>query len=189
MLTTLCLLFLSPADFLPSLLEGASKSATLCLSLLSTYAVWLGLMRLWEDSGLSRRFSKRLRPCLSRVFHTKNQACLDAVCMNVSVNMLGISGAGTPYGITASKLLGQERDADFPLTLFFVLNATSLQIIPTSIIGIRTALGSANPTAIVLPTFLSSLFSTLLGVALTYLSFGILGVKKKGIFKKRAGQV
>jgi spore maturation protein A len=77
--------------------------------------------------------------------------------------MLGVSGAGTPYGITACKLLDKTENAEYSSALFFVLNATSLQIIPTSVVGIRTALGSVAPADIILPTFLSSTLSTLLG--------------------------
>ena len=162
-LSALVLLVLNPSAFLPALLDGATKSATLCLSLLATYAVWLGLMRVWEDSGVSKKTSVFLRPLAKKLFRTQDEATLDAVCMNLSVNLIGISGAGTPYGIQATQRLNETENAEYATALFFVLNATSLQLIPTSIIGIRVALGSVAPNAIVLPTLLATLFSTLLG--------------------------
>ena len=169
--SALALLFHSPDSFLSALLSGASKSAALCLSLLSTYAVWLGLMQVWEDSGVSRAFSKRLFPLASKLFKTKDEKTLSAVCMNLSVNLLGISGAATPYGIQAAALLDKTKHAEYASTLFFILNATSLQLFPTSIVAVRTALQSANPTDVVLPILLSSAFATLLGCGLLYLSF------------------
>ena len=59
------LLLSDPAAFLPALLDGASRAAVLSASLLASYAVWLGLMRLWEESGVTRGISRLLRP-LSR---------------------------------------------------------------------------------------------------------------------------
>ena len=162
-LSNLLLLCLSPKDFLPALLDGTSKSATLCISLIATYSVWLGLMEVWKKSGVTRKVSRLVKPLSKRLFKTDNDEILDAVCMNLSVNMLGVSGAGTPYGITACKLLDKTENAEYSSALFFVLNATSLQIIPTSVVGIRTALGSVSPADIILPTFLSSTLSTLLG--------------------------
>ena len=160
------LLFLSPDTFLSTLLNATSKSATLCISLVATYSVWLGLMRVWEDSGVSRGVSKLLRPIAKRVFYTDDKTTLDAVCMNLSVNLLGISGAATPYGVKAAQLLDKTQNAEYASCMLFVLNATSLQLIPTSIIGIRSALGSAAPAAVILPTVITTLFSTLLGAVL-----------------------
>ncbi len=163
------LFFIAPENFLPTLLDGASKSAALCLSLIATYAVWLGLMNVWKDSGITRALSRILRPVTRKLFKTDDKETLDAVCMNVSVNLLGISGAATAYGVKAANLLDNSRDAEYDSCMLFVLNATSLQLLPTSVIGVRTALGSLNPADIVLPTLIATLFSTLLGVALVRL--------------------
>lgn len=163
---TLILLIISPQTFLSTLLDGASKSGALCLSLVATYAVWLGLMQVWKDSGVTRGISKLLRPLSKRLFKTDDERALGAINMNLSVNLLGISGAGTPFGIESAKLLDKTENAEYSSAMFFVLNATSLQLIPTSIIGVRVALKSANPLNILVPTVLTSLFSTLLGALL-----------------------
>ena len=160
---------LAPENFLPTLIDGASKSAALCFSLIATYAVWLGLMNVWKDSGVTRAVSRALRPLARKLFKTDDPETLDAVCMNASVNLLGISGAATAYGIKAANLLDRSKDAEYDSCMLFVLNATSLQLLPTSIIGVRTALGSASPADIVLPTLIATLFSTLLGVVLVRL--------------------
>lgn len=186
-LSALLLLVLDPSAFLPALLDGATKSGTLCLSLLATYAVWLGLMRVWEDSGVSKKVSALLRPLAKKAFHTDDSETLDAVCMNLSVNLIGISGAATPYGIKAAKLLDKTENAEYASALFFVLNATSLQLIPTSIIGVRVALNSTAPAIIVIPTLLTTLFSTLLGVLLTRLFLHPKRVHAPDIYKKTKG--
>lgn len=165
-LSTAIMLFISPETFLSTLLAGASKSATLCVSLLSTYCVWLGLMQVWEDSGVSKKVSALLLPVAKKLFKTNDKTTLQAVTMSMSVNLLGISGAATPYGIKAAALLDKTTDAEYASCMLLALNATSLQLIPTSVIGVRVALGSAAPADILFPTLFTSALSTLLAAVL-----------------------
>ncbi len=167
LVSTFFMLCCSPQTFLSALLDGAQKSATVCVSLLSSYVVWLGLMQVWEDSGLTGALSKRLKPLAKKIFKTDDNETLNAVCMNLSVNLLGISGAGTAYGIKAANLLDRSPEAEYASSLFFVLNATSIQLFPTSLIAMRISMQSATPNDVILPILLTSLFSTLLGVLLT----------------------
>ena len=183
------LLFISPNDFLSAMLDGAGKSATLCISLLASYAVWLGLMNVWEKSGVSRKISRILRPLTSKLFQTKDEKTLDALCMNISVNLLGISGAATPYGITAARLLDKTEGAEYSSALLLVINATSLQLIPTSVIGIRTALGSSAPADIVLPTIICTVFSTVFAVCLLRLCFLSMPKLRFPFYKKKGAGV
>lgn len=163
------LLFLDPAGFLPALLEGASKSATLCVALLASYAAWLGLMKLWEESGVTRGISRLLKPVCRKLFKTEDEEALSAIGMNLSANLLGIGGAATPYGIKAASLLEKSGNAHYSSSMLFVVNATSLQLIPTSVVTIRVAAGSAAAADIILPTMLATAFSTVLGILLVRL--------------------
>ena len=166
-LANFLLLVLNPDGFLSALLDGASKSATLCLSLIATYSVWLGLMEVWKQSGITKAVSRLLKPLTKKLFKTSDEETIDALCMNLSVNLLGISGAGTPYGIRSAKLLDKSENAEYASAMLFVVNATSIQLIPTSIIGIRVALGSLSPADIVIPTLITTAFSTIIGILLT----------------------
>ena len=163
------LLFLNPEGFLSALLDGTSKSATLCVALLASYTVWLGLMQVWEDSGVTRGVSRLIKPLTRRLFRTDDEEALTCISMNLSANMLGIGGAATPYGIRAARALDKTKNAEFSSCMLFVVNATSVQLLPTSVIGIRVALGSGNPTDVVLPTLLATAFSTGVGILLTFL--------------------
>ena len=165
---TLLLLCTSPDTFLSSLLDGASRGASISVALIANYTVWLGLMRVWEDSGVTKGVSKLLRPLVKRLFLTEDEEALRAVSMNLSVNLLGISGAATPYGIRCAKLLDNTPHAEYASAMLFVLNATSLQLIPTSIVSVRVGMQSANPYDIILPTLFATLLSTLFGVLLTW---------------------
>ena len=168
-LCAIVLLCLSPDAFFSTLLDGASKAATTCLALLASYAVWMGLIRVWEDCGIAQKVAKLVKPAARKLLKTEDGEALNAVSMNLSVNLLGISGAATPYGVKAANLLDRTENAEYASAMFFVLNATSLQILPASMVAVRTSFGSANPTDIILPTILTTVFSTLLGVTLTAL--------------------
>ena len=163
------LLLVDPAGFLPALLDGATKSATLCLALLASYAAWLGLMQLWEESGVARGISKLLKPLCRKLFRTNDEEALSAIGMNLSTTLLGIGGAATPYGIKAASLLEKNKDAHYSSSMLFVVNATSLQLIPTSVVALRSSAGSASAADIILPTMLATAFSTILGVLLVKL--------------------
>ena len=159
-------LFTDAELFLSTVLEGAGASASLCVSLLASYAVWLGLMQVWQESGVTKKLSNTLSPLLSRLFKTQNEATVSAISMNLATNMLGIGSASTPYGIEAVKGLASSPQAEYATSLFFVINATSIQLIPTAVVGLRSALGSGSPADIILPTLLVSSLSTLLACAL-----------------------
>lgn len=160
------LLFLAPENFLSSLLSGASGAASLCVALLASYSVWLGLMRLWEESGVTKSISKLLKPAVKKVFALEKDDAAEAVCMNLSANLLGIGSAATPYGIEASKKIDGEKNANYAASMLFAVNASSLQLIPTTIVAMRVSAGSANPADVILPALIATVCSTLLSVLL-----------------------
>ena len=163
----LALLLKSPELFLSTLLNGAQKASALCLALLSSYALWLGLISVWEKCGINEKISRFFKPFLRKLFKTDDDGALTAISMNLSVNLLGIGGAATPYGVQASKLLDKTENAEYSSTLLFVINATSVQLIPTAIVGVRASLGAISPSDIIFPSLLATILSTLLGVFLT----------------------
>ena len=164
-----CLLFSSPESFLPAVLDGATDAAAICVALLSSYALWMGLMQVWEDSGVTRVLSKWLRPVCKGLFHTDDEEAIGAITMNLAANLLGIGGAATPYGVKAAKLLDKAEEAEYSSCLFFVMNATSIQLIPTAIVGMRAAMGSSAPADVILPSLLCTALSTAVGCGLTAL--------------------
>ncbi len=164
------LLFCDPQGFLPALMGGAQRAASLSLSLVAVYAVWLGFLQLLADSGLSRLLSRVLSPVTGKLFLSDEES-LTAVNANLAANLLGLGNAATPSGIRAAKLLSEQPNAKRNLTMLFVLNATSLQLLPGTVLSLRSLAGSASPYDILLPTLLSTLFSTLVGVGAVLLFF------------------
>ena len=104
--------------------------------------------------------------------------------MNLAVNLLGMGGAATPYGVKACQLLDKSEHAEYSSAMFFVVNATSVQLLPTAIVGVRASLGSLSPSDIIFPSILASAFSTVVGVGLTALYFA-LHAKKESTKNRR----
>ena len=170
---TATLLFTNPDLFLKSALKGAEKAGAICLAMLASYALWLGLISVWEKSGVSRKISKLLSPLVKKLFKTDDAETTEAISMNLAVNLLGMGGAATPYGVKACQLLDKSERAEYSSAMFFVVNATSVQLLPTAIVGVRAAMGSIAASDIILPSILASAASTLFGVGLTALYFSI----------------
>lgn len=163
------LLFLDPNGFLSALLKGGEKAATLSLSLLAVYCVWLGFFKVAERSKLPEKLTRMLFPLSKKLFRSQNREALTLACCNLSANFLGLPGAPTPLGIRAVEKFCAAREYD-AADMLFVLNATSLQLLPTTVIALRLACGSQNAADIFLPTLLTTLFSTLMGVLLLCLT-------------------
>lgn len=155
----------SPDRLLSSLLGGAEDAAKMALTLFCIYAVWMGLSKLAEKSGLSRAMAKGLKPISRRVFRTDDEAANENLAMNISCNLLGLGGAATPYAVKAIGELEKGKNT-FAQKLLFVINATSIQILPTTVIALRAGAGSSSPADIFLPSLICTAASTALGVLL-----------------------
>ena len=166
-----CALFLfsDPDGFLAAMLSGGQKAATLSLSLLAVYCVWLGFFKILERSGLSERITRHTMSATRRLFRSNDREALSLAGGNLTANFLGLPGAPTPLGIKATKRF-LESGNEYAADMLFVLNATSLQLLPTTVIALRLAAGSLSPADIFLPTLLSTLVSTLLGGLLVFLT-------------------
>ena len=139
----------------------------LSLSLLAVYCVWLGFFKVLEKSGLSEKLSRAVYPAARRLFRSDDPEALYLAGGNLTANFLGLPGAPTPLGIRATNAF-LEKDNGYAADMLFVLNATSLQLLPTTVIALRLAAGSAFPADIFLPTLLATLLSSLVGGLLVW---------------------
>ncbi len=162
MLSTALFLFVDANGFLPAMLQGGQKAATLSLALLASYCVWLGFFRVMEQSGLSNKFAKAAMPLCKRLFRTQDERAIFYTAGNLSANLLGLPGAPTPLGVKAMERFYAQNNR-YGAAMLFVLNATSLQLLPTTVIALRASLGATSPADILLPTLLATGLSTLLG--------------------------
>ena len=159
------LTFIAPDKLLSSLLGGGESALNMAVTLFCIYAVWMGLSHLAEKSGLSKGIAKLLNPVSKKVFKTDDEKATEYLAMNISCNLLGLGGAATPYAVKAIGRL-EEKKNSFAQKLLFVINATSIQILPTTVIALRASAQSINPSDIFLPSLICTAVSTLAGVGL-----------------------
>ncbi len=169
----------APDKLLSTLLGGGQKAATTALTLFCIYAVWMGLSRIAEKSGFSRIAAKGLKPLSRRLFKTDNDAALENIAMNLSCNLLGIGGAATPFAVKAIDELEKDKN-EFAQKLLFVINATSIQLIPSTVIALRTSAGSGAAFDIFLPSLICTFISTAVAVLIFVGAEKLKGRKKAG---------
>lgn len=155
----------SPEAAFSSMIEGVSGAITLSIKLLAIYAVWLSVLEMTKRTGIDKRLSKILKPVARKLFKGEKEEAYDWICVNVSANMLGMGGVATPAAIKAMEHMQDGSDkATHNMALLFTINATSIQLIPATVIAMRAASNSQNAADIIMPTLISSGIATLLGV-------------------------
>lgn len=165
-LSSVILLFIRPDALLSTMISGGQKALDLSLKMVIIYGVWLGVFGLVEKSNLSNKFSKLLAPMNRLLFGKLPSKAEEYISLNMSANILGMSGATTPMGIKAIGELEKHTGTEYAIAMFFVINATSVQLIPSSVLSLRSSLNSASPSDIILPTILATLLSSLIGILL-----------------------
>ena len=159
-------------------LESAGEAVQLCITMVGIMALWVGLMEIAKNSGLIASMTRGIQPFVSFLFPRlpKNHAAREYISTNIIANILGLGWACTPAGLKAmeelQKLTEEEcrktgkspHTASNEMCSFLILNISSLQLIPVSIIAYRSQYGSVNPTAVIMPGLIATLFSTIVGV-------------------------
>ena len=145
----------------------------IALGLTGILSLWLGILKIGENSGAVNMLARLVNPLFKRLFPDvpEGHPAQGAMLMNIAANMLGLDNAATPMGLKAMKelqSLNPKKDtASDAMILFLVLNASGLTLIPVSIMVYRAKLGAANPADIFLPILLATFFSTLGGLIVT----------------------
>ena len=153
------------------IIKYAKTAVELAIGLIGIMALWLGIMKIAEQSGLVAKLARALRPATTRLFPDvpPDHPAMGAMIMNISANMLGLLNAATPLGLKAmeelNKLNKKAGTATDAMCTFLVINTSSVQIIPATVIAIRAASGSANPTEILGPVIVATTVNTIIGVA------------------------
>lgn len=159
-------------------LDSAGEAVQLCITMTGIMALWVGLMEIAKNSGLIASMTKGIQPFISFLFPRipGNHAAREYISTNIIANILGLGWACTPAGLKAmeelQKLNEEEcrRTGKPPVTAsnemctFLIMNISSLQLIPVSIIAYRSQYGSVNPTAVIVPGIIATLTSTLVAI-------------------------
>lgn len=165
-------------EVLPALLAGSADAVTVSLKLASGYLFFCGLMNIVNNLKTMKNIERLLKPVLKiLVGPIADSKTREAVSMNLSANLLGLGNAATPYGIEAARQLAAQGNRH-ALYMLLIINATSIQLLPTTVLTLRIAAGSAQPNAIIMPTLLATAVSTFTGCTLGWLCYLFSGGKK-----------
>ncbi len=151
-------------------LINTEEAVVFAIGLTGIMATWLGLMRIAEKSGLIKTVGKILNPILRLLFPgiPKDHPANSAIIMNVVANMFGAGNSATALGLKAMEglqTLNNRKDtASNSMIMFLVINMSSVQLIPLTVLKVRADAGSANPTEIIGTTLIATTISTIVGV-------------------------
>jgi spore maturation protein A len=152
------------------IIRYAKIAVELAIGLIGIMALWLGIMKIAEQSGLVAKLASLLRPVLTWLFPDvpADHPAMGAMVMNISANMLGLANAATPLGLKAmeelNKLNRKAGTATDAMCTFLVINTSNLQLIPATAIAIRASAGSANPSEIIAPVILATIVASVTGI-------------------------
>ena len=151
-------------------LDGASTAVEIAFGLIGIMALWLGVMKVAEEAGLTKLIARIVRPITRWLFPNipEDHPAIGAMIMNIAANMLGLSNAATPLGLKAmeelDKLNPNKGEATDDMCTFLVINTSAITLIPATAIAIRASLGSANPQMIIIPSMLAATCATIVGL-------------------------
>ena len=173
-----------------SVASGANDAVKLTISLAGMICLWGGIVRVLKAAGLMEILSRAIAPLLRILMpHTYNQkkhgdkdavSAFQLVSANIGANLLGIGNAATPLGIEAMKKLNDVKNksqarifdsitANGDMIMFIIINCASLQLIPTTLIALRSAAGSEKVFEIIPAVWLCSLMTAVFAVVVTKL--------------------
>ena len=149
-------------------MEGAGAAVELCLGMAGVMCLWSGIMSIMKASGLMDGLSRLFRPILCRLLPkaSKDPDTMAALSGNVSANLLGLGNAATPLGVQAARRMAQGCGgaASDELCALVVLNTASIQLLPTTVAGIRAALGARSAFDILPAVWIASAMSVAAGL-------------------------
>ncbi len=156
---------------LDAVISYSSLAVEIAIGLIGVMAFWLGIMKLAEDSGLIKIIARMMRPIMTRIFPEipPDHPAIGAMIMNIAANMLGLSNAATPFGLRAMEELDslnpQKGTATNAMVTFLAINTAGLTLIPATAIAVRAAIGSKDPTIILLTSFFGAGLATIAGIS------------------------
>lgn len=155
-----------------ALFDSSKTGFEIAIGLTGVMSLWLGLMKVAEKGGVTELIAKAVGPLFARLFPgiPAGHPASGAIVMNRSANMLGLDNAATPLGLKAMKELQSLNPtpdtASDEMVLFMVMNASSVTLVPISIMTFRAQLGAANPADVFVPILIATYISDLFGLLL-----------------------
>ena len=154
-----------------SIMDSSKDAINLCIGIAGAMCFWSGIMRIAQKAGITDAIGKFAEPVVRKLFPEikDNKKASGAVVMNLTANFLGMGNAATPFGLKAMKELdelnGKSKRASNTMCMLIVLNTSMIQLLPSTLLALRSASGSANPQEVMGPIWIASLATTIAGIA------------------------
>lgn len=158
-----------------SIVDMVKTAVEICIGYIGIMALWLGIMKIAEESGIVSLLAKLLRPVMIRLFPRvpAEHPAMGAMIMNMAANMLGLDNAATPLGLKAMKELqnlnADKDSATDSMIMFMAINTSSITVIPFGVMAWRASMGSSNPQIILGPATLATICSTIAAITITWI--------------------
>lgn len=158
------------AEFTDGLMNSCTQAVEFIIALSGIMAVWSGLMKIAEESGLISKISRAMKPMMSYLFpHEKNDRTIAMMIMSFMANIFGAGNSATIFSLKAMELLDKENHgsayASNAMCMFVALTMSMIQLVPITVIKVRSDLGSHSPEDIILPSIIAGLISMVVSVA------------------------
>ncbi len=152
--------------------EGAESCVSFILKIGAFMIMWQGILCIAQKSGLSKKLADFMSPVICRLFKgvKKDSRELGLIANNITANMLGLSNAATPLGISAMKELSKKsrnHTATDDMCLFAVINSASLQLVPSTLIAMRSMYPVSSPGDITMPIWIVSSLTVIFAIIFT----------------------
>lgn len=153
-----------------AIFESTSEAVNLTITFFGTICLWNGIMQIATKTSLINRLSNLLSPLFKFLFPDikKEDKVYKEISMNMIANFLGLGNASTPLGLKAMKSMQKNNTKKDTLTdsmaMFIIINTASIQLIPTTVIAIRSSLGSNSPTKIMIPVWVATICAAIAGI-------------------------
>ena len=155
--------------------DGAAAGVETVLSFAGIMCFWCGIMRIMEKCGAVSVIKRLINPVVKRLFPDADDEARGHIAMNLTANVLGMGNAATPAGVKAmaalDKLNTNPAVASRAMAMLVVLNTTSFQLVPTTIMSMRSAAGG-DPSSVVVPIWIASACSIVVAVTMVRLMYG-----------------
>ena len=158
-----------------SIFDSVESAVNLSITMLGTMCLWSGIINVAANTKIMKGMNKLLKPIVKFLFPEirVNKKAQNEISMNMVANILGLGNAATPLGLKAMETLQEEnknkQELSNSMIMLIVINTASIQIIPTTIIAIRSSLGAENPTSIIVPVWIATICAAIVGVTVTKL--------------------
>ena len=168
----MALTIMNPQSVLSTCIDSSSQALTTAFGLCAVYCLWLGVFEVADKCRLVEKLSLCFEGLNRWLYGNVEKVASDYISLNLASNLLGVGNAATPSAIAAINVLEKDEKLSRAGAMLFVVNATSVQLIPTTVIGIRASMGSVNASDILLPNLISTLITSVVGVALVFVFYG-----------------